>query len=98
MRTGAILVNVGWGGVVDEEARVEALAGRRLTGAAPDVLVTEPFPHSSPLWRLPNVLITPHTAGLSVHEDERIAAQFTENLHRYLRGDDLIGRLRQTQL
>jgi phosphoglycerate dehydrogenase-like enzyme len=98
MRTGAILVNVGRGGVVDEEALVQALEGGRLGGAALDVFAAEPPARNSPLWRLPNVLISPHTAGLSVHESERIVALFTENLHRYLRGDDLIGRVRQTQV
>lgn len=94
MRTGAILVNVGRGGVVEEEALVRALGDGRLAGAALDVFSTEPLPADSPLWRLPNVLISPHTAGLSVHENERIVALFGENLRRYLHGEDLIGRVR----
>jgi phosphoglycerate dehydrogenase-like enzyme len=93
MRTDAILVNVGRGGVVDEEALVQALTGGRLAGAVLDVFSIEPLPADSPLWRLSNVLISPHTAGLSVHENERIVALFRENLRRYLRGDDLIGRV-----
>jgi phosphoglycerate dehydrogenase-like enzyme len=93
MRSGAIVVNVGRGGVVDEEALVEALEDGRLAGAALDVFSTEPLPKGSPLWRLPNVLISPHTAALSVHENERIVALFAENLRRYLRGDDLVNRV-----
>jgi phosphoglycerate dehydrogenase-like enzyme len=96
MRTGAVLVNVGHGGVVDEEALVLALEEGQLAGAALDVFSTEPLSPPCPLWRLPNVLISPHTAGLSVHENERIVALFNENLRRYLRGDDLIGRVRPT--
>jgi phosphoglycerate dehydrogenase-like enzyme len=98
MRTGAILVNVGHGGVVDEEALVRALEHGRLAGAALDVFAIEPVPQDSPLWRLPNVLISPHTAALSVRENERIVTLFTENLRRYLRGDELIGRVQPTQL
>ncbi|MDQ6728039.1 MAG: D-2-hydroxyacid dehydrogenase [Actinomycetota bacterium] len=98
MRTDAVLVNVGRGGVVDEQALVDALEGGRLAGAALDVYSTEPLPPDSPLWRLPNVVMSPHTAALSVHENERIVALFSENLRRYLRGDDLIGRVRPALL
>jgi phosphoglycerate dehydrogenase-like enzyme len=94
MRTGAILVNVGRGGVIDEDALVRALEAGRLAGAALDVFSTEPLPRDSPLWHLPNVLISLHTAALSVRENERIVAQFTENLRLYLRGDDLIDHIR----
>ena len=98
MRTGAVLVNVGSGGVIDEQALARALQDGRLAGAALDVFATEPLPAGSPLWQLPNVLISPHTAALSVHENERIAALFTENLRRYLRGDQMLGRVHPTLL
>ena len=98
MRTDAILINVGRGGVVDEDALIKALKAGQLAGAALDVFETEPLPPDSPLWRLPNVLISPHTAALSVHENERIVALFTENLRRYLRGDDLLNRVTPTLL
>jgi len=94
LRSGAVLVNVGRGGVVDEEALVQAFEHGRLAGAALDVFATEPLPRDSALWRLPNVLISPHTAALSTRENERIVNLFTENLRRYLRGDDLISRVR----
>jgi phosphoglycerate dehydrogenase-like enzyme len=64
MHSGAVLVNVGRGGVVDEPALVAALAQGRLAGAALDVFATEPLSPDSALWNLPNVLISPHTAGL----------------------------------
>jgi phosphoglycerate dehydrogenase-like enzyme len=98
MRTGAVLVNVGRGGVVDEQALIQALQDGRLAGAALDVFATEPLPADSPLWRLPNVLISPHTAALSVHENERIVALFTENLRRYLRGDQMLSLVHPTLL
>ncbi|MDQ6798740.1 MAG: D-2-hydroxyacid dehydrogenase [Actinomycetota bacterium] len=98
MRTGAIMVNVGRGAVIDEEALVKALEDGRLGGAALDVFETEPLPPQSPLWRLPNVIISPHTAALSLRENERIVALFVENLRRYLGGDELISLVRPTLL
>jgi phosphoglycerate dehydrogenase-like enzyme len=94
MRDGAIVVNVGRGAVVDEDALVDALRAGRLAGAALDVFAEEPLPESSPLWELENVLISPHTAALSWHENERIVELFAENLRRYLRGDELQSRVR----
>jgi phosphoglycerate dehydrogenase-like enzyme len=84
-----IFVNVGRGGVVDEPALVDALAGRRIAGAVLDVFATEPLPADSPLWTLPNVLVTPHAAALSARENERIVELFVDNLRRYLDGRPL---------
>jgi len=86
---GCIFVNVGRGKVVDEPALVEALRGRRLAGAVLDVFATEPLPRDSPLWTLPNVLVTPHAAALSARENQRIAGLFAANLRRYLDGEPL---------
>jgi phosphoglycerate dehydrogenase-like enzyme len=86
---GAILVNVGRGAVVDEDALVEALREGRLAGAALDVFAREPLPPESPLWELPNVLLAPHTMALSIHENERIVELFCANLRRYLAGEAL---------
>jgi phosphoglycerate dehydrogenase-like enzyme len=93
IREGAIFVNVGRGAVVDEDALVAALQSGRLRGAALDVFATEPLPPESPLWGLPNVLISPHTAALSIHENERIVDLFCENLRRYLAGEELLNRV-----
>jgi phosphoglycerate dehydrogenase-like enzyme len=93
MKPGAILVNVGRGGVVDEPALIAALRDHRLGGAALDVYASEPLDGDSPLWDMPNVLLSPHTAALSLHENERIVALFIENLRRYLRGDELLNRV-----
>jgi phosphoglycerate dehydrogenase-like enzyme len=84
-----IFVNVGRGGVVDEPALVDALRERRIAGAVLDVFATEPLPDDSPLWSLPNVLVTPHAAALSARENERIVELFVDNLRRYLDGRPL---------
>ena len=84
-----IFVNVGRGGVVDEPVLVDALRERRIAGAVLDVFATEPLPEDSPLWALPNVVVTPHAAALSARENERIVELFTDNLRRYLDGRPL---------
>jgi phosphoglycerate dehydrogenase-like enzyme len=84
-----IFVNIGRGGVVDEPALVDALRERRIAGAVLDVFAAEPLPDSSPLWTLPNVLVTPHAAALSARENERIVELFVDNLRRYLDGRPL---------
>ncbi len=93
IKPGATLVNIGRGAIVDEAALVAALREGRLGGAALDVFATEPLDADSALWDLPNVLVSPHTAALSVRENERIVALFAENLGRYLRGEDLVNRV-----
>jgi phosphoglycerate dehydrogenase-like enzyme len=93
MRDGAVFVNVGRGKVVDEEALIDALRSGKLAGAALDVTAKEPLPPESPLWELENVIISPHTAALSWHENERIVELFAENLRRYLHGDELLSRV-----
>ena len=88
-----IFVNVGRGGVVDEAALVDALRERRIAGAVLDVFATEPLPPDSPLWTLPNVLVSPHAAALSQHENERIVELFVANLRRFLAGEPLANRV-----
>ncbi|HRW48594.1 MAG TPA: D-2-hydroxyacid dehydrogenase [Caldilinea sp.] len=83
----AVLVNVGRGSTVDEGALVAALQGGRLAGAVLDVFATEPLPQESPLWSLPNVLITSHTSALSYPED--IAPIFADNYRRFIAGEAL---------
>jgi phosphoglycerate dehydrogenase-like enzyme len=84
-----IFVNVGRGQVVDEPALIDALRERRIAGAVLDVTATEPLPEDSPLWTLPNVLVTPHAGALSARENERIVELFVDNLRRYLDGRPL---------
>jgi len=83
----AILVNVARGALVDEDALVDALAAGRLGGAVLDVTRHEPLPADSPLWTLPNVIITPHTAGTTEQAYQRAAAIFAANLDRHLTGN-----------
>lgn len=86
---GATFVNVGRGAVVDEEALGDVLSKGRLAGAALDVFDTEPLPAASPLWKLDNVIVAPHTMALSVHENRRIVSLFIDNLRRYRLGKPL---------
>lgn len=90
MKQGAFLINLSRGGIVDEIALVEALETRRLGGAALDVFDTEPLPVSSPLWTAPNVIITPHIAGISRNYLERALVMFKANLTRYVEGEPLL--------
>jgi phosphoglycerate dehydrogenase-like enzyme len=94
MKPGAIVVNIGRGPVVDEEALIEALRSGHIRGAALDVYATEPLSADSPLWELDNVILSPHTAAQSVHENERIVELFADNLRRYLAGEELRSRIR----
>jgi phosphoglycerate dehydrogenase-like enzyme len=89
MRADAVLVNVARGRIVDEVALVERLRTGRIRGAALDVFAREPLPADHPLWRLPNVLITPHVSGCSHHFWDRECALILENLRRYLSGEAL---------
>lgn len=84
MRPEACLINVGRGPQVDEAALVEALCSHRIAGAALDVFDREPLPAASPLWSLENLLITPHTAGLTEKLWHRHYELFSDNLRRYL--------------
>jgi len=94
MKPGAILVNIGRGAVVDEPALIDALRSGHLRGAALDVYATEPLPAGSPLWELENVILSPHTAAQSIHENERIIELFADNLRRYLAGEEPRSRIR----
>jgi len=83
MKPGAYLVNIGRGDIIDEEALTTALREEKLAGAALDVFHKEPLPEDSPLWKLPNVIITPHVSGLSQSLMSDIVDLFIENLKRY---------------
>ena len=73
----------------DRAAAVRALEERLIAGAALDVFHQEPLPPDHPLWHLPNVFISPHSAGLTSQYDERSATVFEENMRRYLVGEPL---------
>ncbi len=89
MKPDAYLINVGRGPQVDESALAEALHQHRIAGAALDVFEREPLPADSPLWGLENLLITPHTAGLTDKLWQRHYELFSDNLRRYQSGQPL---------
>jgi phosphoglycerate dehydrogenase-like enzyme len=86
---GAYLINIARGAVVDEPALIEALRSGHLAGAALDVFAEEPLPPESPLWGMPNVLVSPHSGSTSDRENGRVTDLFCDNLRRYLAGEPL---------
>jgi phosphoglycerate dehydrogenase-like enzyme len=88
-KPGGILVNIGHGGALDSFALADALRVGRLRGAGLDVTEPEPLPAGHPLLDLPNVLLTPHTAGLGPHTQKRRFELFLDLLTRYLGGRQL---------
>ena len=93
MKPSAILINISRATLTDEDAVVRALQENRLAGAALDVFSKEPLPAESPLWEMPNVIISPHSASTVTQENERITALFCDNLRRYLNGEALLNVL-----
>jgi phosphoglycerate dehydrogenase-like enzyme len=86
----AWLVNVSRGAIIDEPALIAALSEQRIGGAALDVTQTEPLPPESPLWDLPNIILTPHISWQSPGDDARALDLFMENLRRYRAGEPLL--------
>jgi phosphoglycerate dehydrogenase-like enzyme len=93
MPHGAHLINVARGEVVDEQAVIEALGNGQLANAYLDVFAQEPLPADSPMWDLPNTIITPHTAGASTGNAGRVADIFFDNLRRWCDGEPLENRV-----
>jgi len=90
MRPSAVLVNVARGALVDEPALIAALEAGRLAGAGLDAFACEPLAADSPLWRLPNVLVTPHSASFRDEYWRPTADLFLDNMARFRRGDRLL--------
>ncbi|MGH2947771.1 MAG: D-isomer specific 2-hydroxyacid dehydrogenase family protein [Solirubrobacteraceae bacterium] len=93
MRSGAWLVNVARGSLVDTDSLTEALADGRLGGAALDVTDPEPLPDDHPLWREPRALITPHAANPPAALEPAFDERVRENVARFAAGADLLGRI-----
>ena len=87
MQPTAFLVNVARGKVCDEAALTTALAARKIAGAALDVTVEEPLAQDSPLWTMPQVIITPHSAGETVRYEDRVLDLLLDNVARLQRGE-----------
>jgi phosphoglycerate dehydrogenase-like enzyme len=90
MKPSAYFVNVGRGATVDEAALAEAIAARRIAGAAIDVFAEEPPPAGHPFYELDNVILSPHVSGFLPSYDDRCAELFAENLRRFLGGAPLL--------
>jgi phosphoglycerate dehydrogenase-like enzyme len=91
LKPGAVFVNVGRGESVDTDALVRALKSGRLGGAGLDVTDPEPLPADHPLWTMPNVIVTPHSAGATVDGFERRWKVAVENVRRWAAGEPMIG-------
>lgn len=87
MKPTAFLVNVARGKVVDEPALIAALAAGKIRGAALDVTIEEPLPAGSALWAMPNVIVTPHSAGETVRYEDRVIDLLIDNVGRLQRGE-----------
>jgi phosphoglycerate dehydrogenase-like enzyme len=90
MKPSAYLVSVGRGQVIDDDALYRALREGWIAGAGLDVWADTPLPANSPYFELPNVIMTPHMAGISQNAYQRITDLFCENLRRYLAGEELL--------
>jgi phosphoglycerate dehydrogenase-like enzyme len=89
----AFVVNVGRGELIEESALIDACRSGRLGGAALDVFETEPLPEDSPLWDLPNVIVSPHIAARTPLTDRNVTEIFFNNLARFLNGEPLLNKV-----
>jgi D-2-hydroxyacid dehydrogenase (NADP+) len=87
MKPSAFLVNVARGGVVDEQALIDALEGGEIAGAGLDVFSQEPLPADNPLWKTKNLTIFPHLGGYSEGYEERAMPTIAGNMEKFLAGD-----------
>jgi phosphoglycerate dehydrogenase-like enzyme len=95
MKPGSFLIVASRGGIVDETALIQALNEKAIAGAVLDVFSREPLPAESPLWKVQNVILTPHVSGFSPNYKERAGNMFVENLRHYLHGEPLFNRVDQ---
>jgi phosphoglycerate dehydrogenase-like enzyme len=97
LKSSAVLINIARGSVVDEPALIRALQTGQLAGAALDVVASEPLAPESPLWDLPNVIITPHSMSTAHDENARLTDLFCDNLQRYLANQPLRNQIDKTR-
>lgn len=90
MQSHALLINIGRGQLIDQDALLAALQAKQIGGAVLDVTTPEPLPADHPLWRQENVLITPHLAGHIEHHFDNVVELFAENLRRERAGEPLL--------
>ena len=80
MKKGSVLINISRGSIIDEEALIRSLESGHLGGVALDVASKEPLPPESPLWDMPNVIISPHSASTADNENEKLTEIWEEPL------------------
>ena len=90
MRRGAYLINIGRGAIVNLDALVASLEAGEIAGASLDVFEIEPLPADHPLWKFPNVILTPHVAGQSPRVPPRHLQVVLDNVGRFVRGQPLL--------
>jgi len=90
MKKSAHFINIARGGLVDSQAMLDALKKGAIAGAGMDVTDPEPLPDSSPLWSMPNVVISPHIGGQSAGASDRQWRLFRENVRRFVAGEPLL--------
>ena len=88
-----MVVNVGRAKIIDTEALIDALRSGHLGGASLDVFPHEPLPPDHPLWKTPNVILTPHTSGFRQGHWDEVIDLFGDNLDRWLKGEPLKFRI-----
>ncbi|KAJ0426798.1 D-isomer specific 2-hydroxyacid dehydrogenase [Aspergillus carlsbadensis] len=98
MKSSAIIVNIGRGSLIDESALVAALHAGEIAGAGLDVFEVEPLPEDSPLWGLPNVLITPHSTPGMFNRTDRSIEIIRDNIQRFRNGEPMLNQLRQEDI
>jgi phosphoglycerate dehydrogenase-like enzyme len=92
-----VIINIARAKIIDQEALLRVLKEKRIRGAALDVFEKEPLPSDSELFSLPNVFLTPHTAGVAAQEHwPRMINLFSENLRRFLSDQPLLNIVDQT--
>jgi D-2-hydroxyacid dehydrogenase (NADP+) len=93
MKSSSFIINVSRGRIIDEAALIDALKGRGIAGAGLDVFSKEPLPRTSPLWKMENVIITPHIAGASPYYQQRAIGIFRRSLDCYKKGEPIPNRI-----
>lgn len=93
MKDDAFIINMARGGVIDQEALIEALRTGEIAGAGLDVTDPEPLPKDSPLWDMENVVITPHVTPKLPDRTQRSIDMIVENINRYRKGESMLNAL-----
>lgn len=98
MKASAVFINISRGDTVDEAALLQALREKQITGAVLDVFHEEPLPADHPFWKMENVLVTPHSAGISKNTLRKTIRLFHDNLIRFRQSQELINPIRGDQI